>query len=337
MTGQDFHWDDIFFVWKVLYYPYAVLFFVFVPFVVLIDVMLPCRKGDLLFVSPEIKTPMKETTEKQVEEGENLSKIDQSGRANHINGDITRRTGNRTEDKLEPESRFFNYFRTRIHRPIMRMMFYHFMEVSFLFCLTLSLIDPWDELKHVKMRTKELQVYDKITIVFIVSYVLESVLDVFRRKWQSLSSFWQLYNMTNALFLAVGGLTAGIAFEFMEDDNRAELSGNAAVNVGSTIFAIGACLSLLKPLRWFLLSKSLGPVVVCIINFLRDATHVFLIYLVVTFAFSISSYSMFKPFTIHHGNYTLHTTNVVSFNGLLFAMFWRIFDPGHPEYATVLR
>ena len=342
MTGENFHWENFFFVWKFLYFPYTVLLFLLVPFVVVIDAILPCRKGDLLFVSPEMKKQMKkqkkrmkQTNEIQLEEGISLTRRDQSGIANgDINEDITQ---NRIEDDLIPESGFFHYFRTRIHRPILRMMFYHFMEVGFLLCLTLSLIDPLDELKHVEQRTKELQVYDIITMVFIASYVLESVLDVLRRKWQSLSSFWQLYNMLNSLFLTVGGLTLCIAFKLMEDDNRGKLSGNHAVNVGSTIFAIGGTLSLLKPLRWLLLSKSLGPVVVCIINVLRDATYVFLIYLVVTAAFSFSSYSMFKPLTIHKGNYTLRQDNVVSFNGLLFAMFWRIYDPGHPEYATVLR
>ena len=206
-----------------------------------------------------------------------------------------------------------------------------------LICLILSLVDPMDELKQAEKRSKKLQVYDIITLVFIVSYVSESVLDLCRRKWQSLSSFWQIYNLLNSLCLAVGGLVACIAFQLMKNDNRAELSGNNVVNVGCTIFAIGATLSLLKPLRWFLLNKLLGPVVVCMINVLQDFIHVFLIYLVITAAFSFSSYSMFKPFTIHHGNYTLRQDNIVSFNGLLFAMFWRIYDPGHPEYATVLR
>ena len=336
MTGPNFHWENIFFVWKVLYYPYAVLLFLLVPFVVLIDAVSPCRKADILFVSPEMKKQMKESkaNEKQCEEGMILDKMDKSGEDNHVNGDIT---GNKMEENLPTECSFFHYFRTRIHRPILRMMVYHFMEVFFILCLILSLTDPLDELKDAEKREKKLQVYDYLTMVFIASYLFESVLDLFRTKWQSLSSFWQIYRLVNSLFLAVGGLTAFIAFYLMKDDNRAILSGNNVVNVGWTIFAVGASMSLLKPLRWFLLSKNLGPVVVCIINVLRDTAHVFLIYFVVSNAFSFSLYSMFKPFTINKGNYTLHKSNVVSFNGLMYAMYWRVFDPGHPEYATVLR
>ena len=324
MTGPNFHWENIFFVWKVLYYPFAVLLFLLVPFVVLIDAISPYRKADILFVSPEMRKQMKgsKANEKQCEEGIN------------VDGDIT---GNKREENLPTECFFFHYFRTRIHRPILRMMVYHFMEVFFILCLILSLTDPLDELKGVKKREKKLQVYDYLTMVFTASYLFESVLDLFRTKWQSLSSFWQIYRLINSLFLAVGGLTTLIAFWLMDDDNRAILSGNDVVNVGWTIFAVGASLSLLKPLRWFLLSKNLGPVVVCIINVLRDTAHVFLIYFVVSNAFSFSLYSMFKPFTINKGNYTLHKSDVVSFNGLLYAMYWRVFDPGHPEYATVLR
>merc|ERR1719400_1154704 len=91
-----------------------------------------------------------------------------------------------------------------------------------------------------------------------------------------------------------------ISFSNLDDDNRAKLSGNHSVNVGSTILAFGATMALLKPLRWFLLNRTLGPVVVCIIKMLKDIANIFFVFFVVFGAFSISSYFMFKPFHLHN-------------------------------------
>ena len=130
-----------------------------------------------------------------------------------------------------------------------------------------------------------------------------------------------------------------ISFRLLDNDNRAELSGNHPVNVGSTILAFGATMSLLKPLRWFLLNRTLGPVVVCIIKVLKDVFHIFLIFLVVFGAFSISSYFMFKPFKLHekeNSNFTLHQDDLVTLKGVFGAMFWRVLDAGQPHYAAIL-
>ena len=235
------------------------------------------------------------------------------------------------------ENGFFAYFRVRIHRPILRIINYHIIEVLFLFSLTLTLVDPLDEDRKIqKNREKQCHFYDYITMVFTASYCLESALDLVRRKWGSLSSFWTIYNMINSTILSVGGLVSLIAWKPLEDDNRAKLSGNHPVNVGSTLFALGASLSLLKPLRWFLLDRSLGPVVVCIIKVLKDAFQIFKIFLIVFFAFSVTSYFMFKPFSLHDDKYKLHQDDLVTPFGLFSAMFWRVFDPGQPHYAAVL-
>ena len=130
-----------------------------------------------------------------------------------------------------------------------------------------------------------------------------------------------------------------ISFKELKTDNRAQESGNSAVNVGSTILAFGATMALLKPLRWFLLNRTLGPVVVCIIKVLKDVFNIFLIFFVVFGAFSISLYFMFKPFDLHKENpkFYLHQKDPVSLPGLLCAMFWRILDPGHPHYAAIMK
>ena len=354
ITGTDFHWDDFFLVWKMMYFPFALFLFFCLPFIVLIDAVF--RKADILFVSPEMMRSRNEASENVNDASEayllsNEDAANSPSESLQIDDSINEHsaeemqmrnlTTERERERQGTEYRevpFFGYFRMIIHRPILRIITYHLMEFFFLISLSLTLIDPLDEDKdHQTGREKQVQVYDYITLVFIVSQFIVSLIDLGRRRWQSLSSFWQIYNIVNSIVLGVGGLTAWLAFIDMEDDNRADLSGNSLVNVGSTIFAVGASMSLLKPLRWFLLNRTLGPVVVCIIKVLKDAFNIFRIFLVVFGAFSITSYFMFKPFYLHDKQYKLHQDDLVSLKGLFGAMFWRVFDAGQPQYAAVLR
>ena len=339
-----------------MYFPFALFLFFCLPFIVLIDAVF--RKADILFVSPEMMRSRNEAPENVNDTSvayllsdEDVANSPSERESLQTNDSVTEhsaeemamrnlttdreREGQRTEYREDP---FFGYFRKIIHRPILRIITYHIMEFFFLISLSLTLIDPLDEDKDNQTeRKKEVQVYDYITLVFIVSQFIVSLIDLGRRRWQSLSSFWQIYNILNSIILGVGGLTAWIAFDAMDDDNRADMSGNSLVNVGSTIFAVGASMSLLKPLRWFLLNRTLGPVVVCIIKVLKDAFNIFRIFLVVFGAFSITSFFMFKPFYLHNKQYKLHQDDLVSLKGLFGAMFWRVFDAGQPQYAAVLR
>ena len=242
------------------------------------------------------------------------------------------------------EHPFFAYFRARIHRPLLRIIAHHMIELIYLISLSLTLIDPLDEPQNfpVEERRKQFHFYDYLTITFISSHLLESFIDLFRKKGHSLSSFsfFQAYTITSCIIMAVGGLITMFSFRFLSEENhdiRANLSGNHPVNIGSTIFAYGATMSLLKPLGWFVLNRSLGPVVVCIIKVLKNAFHIFLIYSVVFVAFSTSSYFMFKPFYLHHDLYKLHQDDLVTKKGVVGAMFWRILDAGQPHYAAILR
>merc|ERR1712232_327720 len=134
---------------------------------------------------------------------------------------------------------------------------------------------------------------------------MESFIDLLRNN--SSFNFFQLYNITSSFLLALGGLITMISFAKLDNDNRAQFSGNHPVNVASTILALGATMAVLKPLRWFLLNRTLGPVIVCISKVLQDVFYIFPIFFVVFGAFSISSYFMFKPFHVHHNsNFTLH-------------------------------
>merc|ERR1719369_1237509 len=60
----------------------------------------------------------------------------------------------------------FAFFRERIHRPIFRMIVYHFLEVVFLIALGFSMTDPNDATGK-----KDFWPYDIMTIVFVINYL----------------------------------------------------------------------------------------------------------------------------------------------------------------------
>ena len=93
--------------------------------------------------------------------------------------------------------------------------------------------------------------------MFIGSYMLESTVDLIRNKGQSFSSFWQNYDIVKSFLMTIGSI---MFFTCSTRESRAKYSGNAHVNLGATIFVIGATLSLMKPLRWLLLNRWLGPI-----------------------------------------------------------------------------
>merc|ERR1712066_854214 len=91
------------------------------------------------------------------------------------------------------------------------------------------------------------------------------------------------------------------------------------------------------PLRWLLLNRSLGPLVVTIIKVLKDVLFIASIYLIFFGAYAVCFYFMFEPFKqIKNGKYKLHQDDLVTGRGVMSALFWRILDPGNIHYATIL-
>ena len=322
LTGKTFQWDNFFPIVKCLFYPYAILLSLIFPLVVVLDAIF--RKADILFLSPETLQAQKTLqTRNKVKNTEiEMQEIieEKEEKSNYL------------------EHPAIGFFRTNIHRPIFRLIFQHFMDIVFLLCLALTLIDPLDEGGEVSdtERKQQVHLYDIITAVLVLTNLLESIIDLVSKRWHSFSSFWQIYNLFTFCLLTTGGLLYYLAFQTMEDDIRANNSGNDPVNIGAAFFAIGASMAFLTPLRWFLLNRSLGPVVVCCIKVMKDAFHIFIIFIIVFGAFSIPSYFMFKPFSIHSDKYYLHQDDLVTLKGLFGVMFWRVFDAGQPHYAAIL-
>ena len=122
-------------------------------------------------------------------------------------------------------------------------------------------------------------------------------------------------------------------------DNRELLSGNHPANVGSTLISIAAIMSFSRTVRWLLLFRSFGPVIISIIRILKDIFKLFLLFLITFGAFSIGTWSMVKNFSKGSSNikYSLKDPQMTSVSGMLDALFWRVFDPGQPEMAQISR
>ena len=90
-------------------------------------------------------------------------------------------------------------------------------------------------------------------------------------------------------------------------------------------------------IRWLILNRPLGTLVVTIKKVIKDVFYIFLIYLIFLFAFTVTFHFMFQPFYRNEkGNYKLHQDNLVTLRGAFDAMFWSILDPGQSDYAAVL-
>ena len=109
---EDFHWDNYFLIWKILYIPLSIFLLFCYPFIILIDLVF--RDGDILFLSPKEKCRVIE--------------FDQ-------------------EDCIQQqiESSVFSFFRQRMHHPVFRIITQICLELLFLLVMTASIFDPKDK------------------------------------------------------------------------------------------------------------------------------------------------------------------------------------------------
>ena len=179
-----------------------------------------------------------------------------------------------------------------------------------------------------------------------MAYCLDDILTIFRKGLAILSTFWTGFYFFNSLLLFTGFSLMAISFKERKDegldDNRAALSGNHIVNVGTALFCMGVTLQLLRPLRWFLFFGQIGPVMLSIVKCYKDFFRITVVYLVILNAFAIGSFSLFKTFDLTRNSnitsrYTMRQQDLVELKGLLGGFFWRLFDPGAPEYASITR
>ena len=269
------------------------------------------------------------------------------------------------------ENRAWGFFRERLHRPVFRMYSMLLCELLFLVFLYLGLTDPNNGYVNYTW-------VDIVTWTLIGHFFVEDLIELFVRRWDFFTSFWSCYTLfTNFLLLSgaavlvIGyedlkrteddmipqgmntkeGVNANIVEEKKVSDYRARLSGDHPVNIGMTMIAYGALMHVLRVLRWFLLNKHVGPVVVCFIRVIRDVVYVFAVFVVIYLAFVLGLWFMYKPFTVTGGGvdpetgkcsnesmYCIGDQSIIEnhgMRGIISHIFWRVFDGDAKEDARV--
>merc|ERR1711970_1469937 len=69
--------------------------------------------------------------------------------------------------------------------------------------------------------------------------------------------------------------------------NPVNYDGYHLINVGMTLISVGACNSFFRTVRWLLLHRKIGPVLICIIRVIKDVVYVFIIFIITFIAFSV--------------------------------------------------
>ena len=135
-------------MWKLFYLPFTVIFYLILPFVVFIDTIF--RDSDILFVHPEKL--------KQAAKNKERKSFTNFGYQNDGTGDLEAVKVSEGGENIQLEHWIFSYFRSRIHRPILRIIAYHYIEILFLVSLSLTLLDPMGGRGE-----KVIQFYDYVT------------------------------------------------------------------------------------------------------------------------------------------------------------------------------
>ena len=244
----------------------------------------------------------------------------------------------RAKDGGDCEGTFLTWIRDHMHNTVYRIIVHHVMEFFFLIMLFLTLVDPNDVLS-----SPDVHSYDIVSAIFIASYLLDDIIGIVLRRAKNFSSFWHIFKLITSLMLSCSYITYALSMvkliEVTGKDDRSVVPGNDPVNVGATLFAVGGTLALLRPLRWFLLIKTYGPVVVCIVRVIRDTLRIFLIFILILFAFAVGTFATFKPFYASRASnttgYHLQLPDLLTTKGIVMGMMWRVFEPGRPEFVTI--
>ena len=302
MTGDNFDWFNYFFFWKVILVPTYLALFLCYPFVIFIDFF---RNADILFGPPK------------AQQSKNL----QTGlsRSTKIAISIAQPEVQQMESG-EQENIFFQFFREKIHRPFFRIFIHIAIEIVFMISLILCLVDPKD-----KRGPLHFHWYDGLTYSLILFFFIDDIMEVVRLKWKFFSSFWNSYTLLNN-FLFCCGITLQFGFCFKKSDERNTWSGYDYVNIGVALFAIASTMAMVRSIRWMLLWRGFGPIIICIIRVIKDIFIVCLLYFIFFVAFALAIYALLKPYRGDVVHYPAQA--MTSASKTFTTLFWRFFDPG---------
>ena len=175
-----------------------------------------------------------------------------------------------------------------------------------------------------------------------INFLLDDFIHLFRPYY--FQSFWSLLSLLTHLLLVSGGIIACVSYHFFYPGYElANLSGNNAVNVGMVFLSYGAGMEFFLTLRWLILLEVTGPIVLCVIQVMKDTMRMLSIYFVIFIAHAIAFYSLYKPFLPDSTKpnvttlYTLNDSSFKSGRGLVSNLFWRIIETTGPEPALITK
>ena len=240
-----------------------------------------------------------------------------------------------TEEDLEKRG-CLNFFRTRMHIPLFRMVPYFFIQLVYLALLCYSVWNPNDPLEtNFKDYTSTL-VHGGIAW-FALNFLLEDIIDM-NQPYQT-RSFWRTFSFITHLLLVGGFIVACLSSHvFYNGKHQANLSGNNPVNIGWTMFSIALGLEVFRTLQWLVLLEATGPIALCVIEVMKDATRMISVCIIIVIAHAFTFHSMFKPFFPHSNgsaNYTPANNSFQSTRSLVMNLVWRFITTAGPEDAEI--
>ena len=220
------------------------------------------------------------------------------------------------------ESKFFAYFREKIHIKIYRMIIYHFIYAIYLSLLVLMVQKPFgdDHLNGNYWSHWSAALAGFFAINFLVDDII-SLVETGPRYF--FKSFWFPYKLAKNLIMTVGLVVGALC----KNENRADLSGNQPLNIAGSFVAIGLGLEIFVLLRIVVRLEYLGPVCLCLTSVFKDVLRIMPVYTLIFAAHAITALALFVPFqerSDSNHNYTLIEDNLSSKKNLLSSMWWRI-------------
>ena len=238
----------------------------------------------------------------------------------------------------------FDYFRKKIHTPILRIIPYFTIQFIYLIFLAVAIYSD-----HSLAEPFHGHIFESLCMVsFLGMTVLFLLDDIFRLflRGQRFYSRWDLVSFLSHLLLAVGAIITSI-FSGVEhrdaNTSLADLDGNDPINVGLTMISVGAGLRFSIILRWLVLLENTGPIVLCVLAVLRDAVRMISIYFVLVLAHLIAFWSLYKPF-IDDKNPTNDSSiyqlvkdahELKTQRGLVSTLFWRLLAPADQTMVAI--
>ena len=163
------------------------------------------------------------------------------------------------------------------------------------------------------------------------------MVELVRLKWKFFSSFiWNTYTITYQLLYMVGLL---LQFPYLtkhtSHDNRECLGGNDPINVGVALMAVSSTMAMVGTIKWFLLIRSVGVVIISIGKAFKDVFVMLGLFIIFFISFATAIFALHKTYV--GDTFRAPNQNFSTFAKSINTLFWRFFDPGHPEDIEIRR